>query len=187
MLAAYSGPLGQPGGPPIIAFGLIGRAPMAMLTIAFVASAAAVDTETGYALGGAAAVAYAIATAVVGPVIGRVADRRGQLPLARILAVVATSAAALAVISLIVTGATPLLIPLAGLIGATQPNIGTFTRARWSALQERVDGLDSAQALESINDELSFLIGPAAVARAGGHGRPLTLVRWPGWPPRSRR
>jgi len=168
--AAFSGPLGQPGGPPIIAFGLVGRAPMAMMSVAFVASAAAVDPDTGYALGGAAAGAYAIATAIVGPVIGRIADRSGQVPLARILVILAAGFSALAVLSLVTLGASPLLILLAALIGASQPNIGAFTRARWAALQERVANLESSQALESINDEMSFLIGPAAVALLAAFG-----------------
>ncbi len=176
---AFDGPLAQAGGPSLIAFGLVGRAPMAMLSVAFVASAASANPETGYALGGAAAGAYAVATAVVGPVIGRIADRRGQLPLARVLAIACGLVGALAVASLLVLGATPLLIPLAALVGATQPNIGAFTRARWAALHERIDGLDSAQALESINDEMSFLIGPAAVAllaTVGFVGLPIAVA-----------
>jgi MFS family permease len=145
---------------------------MTMLSVGFVAAAAVADPERGYALGGAAAGAYAVATALVGPIIGRLADRRGQLPLARILAIVATGAAILAVASLSIPGAAPLLVPLAFLVGATQPNIGAFTRARWAALQERIGTIDSAQALESINDELAFLVGPPIVALLATTGFP---------------
>lgn len=164
LLAGFSGPLDQPGGKTLIGFGLIGRAPMSMLSVAFVAAAAAVDPETGYAFGGLAAGAMAVATAVVGPAIGRIADRRGQLPLARLLSVVATAAAALAVVSLLTIGVTPLYVLLAAMVGAMLPNTGAFTRARWAALDDPEGRLASAQALESINDELSFLIGPSAVA-----------------------
>jgi len=164
LFAAYSGPLAQSGGPTIVMFGLIGRAPMAMLSIGFVAAAAEADPKMGYAIGGAAAAAYSFAAAFFGPAIGRLVDRRGQLPLARVLAVVACFAAALAVGSLHFKSMTPLFIPLAGLVGATQPNIGSLTRSRWAELGERVPNLESAQALESINDEVSFLLGPAVVA-----------------------
>ena len=36
---AFSGPLGDPDGPSIVAFGLFSRTPMAMMSVAFVASA----------------------------------------------------------------------------------------------------------------------------------------------------
>lgn len=164
LATAYSGPLEQPGGLPLVIFGFIGRAPVAMLSIGFVASAAAADSKMGYATGGAAAAAFSLAGALFGPAIGRAVDQHGQLPLARALAVVASLAAVLAVGSLHIDGASPLFIPLAALVGAAQPNIGSLTRSRWAALAERVPNLESAQALESINDEVSFLIGPAAVA-----------------------
>ena len=99
--------------------------------------------------------------------------------LARALAVAAFLAGVLAVGSLHIAGAAPLLIPLAALVGATQPNIGSLTRSRWAALAERVPNLESAQALESINDEFSFLIGPAAVALlapVGFTGLPIVVA-----------
>lgn len=179
LFTAYSGPLGQSGGPTLVLFGLIGRAPMAMLSIGFVASAAASDSKMGYATGGAAAAAYSFAAAFFGPAIGRVVDRHGQLPLARVLAVAASLAAVLAVGSLHIDGAAVLFIPLAALVGASQPNIGSLTRARWAALAECIPNLESAQALESINDEVSFLIGPAAVAilsPIGFTGMPIVVA-----------
>ena len=50
------------------------------------------------------------------------------------------------------------------LAGASMPSVGTMVRTRWSTL---VDGderrLHTAFALESVNDELIFVIGPALV------------------------
>lgn len=170
--------LATPGAPTLALFGLLGRAPMSMLSVAFVAAAASLGEQGGYGLGGTAAGAYALASAVVGPAIGRLVDRHGQTRLGRWLGVASAIAATLAIVSLL-AGAAIMLVPLAALVGATQPNVGAFARARWAALLERQPTAQTAQALESINDELSFLIGPALVAllaTVGFVGLPIAVA-----------
>ena len=53
---------------------------------------------------------------------------------------------------------------LAALSGVTMPNIGAAVRARWSyaAADRRV--LDTAFALEAVNDEVVFIVGPTVTA-----------------------
>lgn len=162
--AAFGGLLARPGARPQAFFGLLGRAPSAMLSVGFVAAASSVGGDAGYALGGLAAGAYALAAAVAGPTIGRLADRRGQRRVARPLALVSGGASLVAVVSLLTMGATPLLVLLAAVAGATQPNISAFARVRWAVILHDRDEAASAQALESVIDELTFLVGPALVA-----------------------
>jgi MFS family permease len=168
VFSSFANLLAHPGGRPQAVFGLVGRAPGSMLSVGFVAAAAAVGGDGGYAIGGAAAGAYALAFAFVGPSIGRLADRRGQRQVGRLLAAVSASAALLSVVTLLVHGATPLLVLLAGLAGGTQPNVGAFARVRWAALLERRPEAQTAQAFESIIDELTFVIGPPVVAILAG-------------------
>jgi MFS family permease len=179
-----AGPFGRfgalldiPGARPQSVFGLLGRAPASMLSVGFVAAAATAGPG-GYALGGLAAGAFALGSAAGGPLFGRLADRRGQREVGRPLALVSAAAALLAVVSLLAVGATPLLVVLAGAAGLTQPNVGAFARVRWAALLDRHDEATTAQALESVIDEATFLVGPAAVALLAGvafDGFPIAL------------
>jgi hypothetical protein len=160
--------LNRPGGRPQAFFGLIGRAPGSMLSVAFVAGASATGGEAGYALGGLAAGAYALGSAIVGPMVGRAADRLGQREVGRPLALASAGAVVLAALSLLVLGPTPLLVVLAAAAGASQPNVGAFARVRWAALLDRGDEAATAQALESVIDETTFLVGPTVVALLAG-------------------
>lgn len=162
--AAFGGLLARPGSRPQAVFGLLGRAPGSMLSVAYVAAAASVGGDAGYALGGLAAGAYALAAAVAGPTIGRAADRHGQRRVGRPLALVSAAASLVAVATLLTVGATPLLVLLAAVAGGTQPNVSAFARVRWAAILHDRDEAAAAQAFESIIDELTFLIGPALVA-----------------------
>ncbi len=49
------------------------------------------------------------------------------------------------------------------LAGSSMPSLGSMVRARWSALLPDPAALQSAFALESVVDEMVFVIGPALV------------------------
>ncbi|MET9116534.1 MFS transporter [Streptomyces longwoodensis] len=88
-----------------------------------------VHARTGsYAAAGVVTGGFAVADAVMGPQLGRLVDRYGQT---RVLpcALVAHAAA----VALLLAGAAPDLV--AGvLVGATLPQLGALSAARWSAL-----------------------------------------------------
>lgn len=179
VFGAFGTLLRRPGARPQALFGLLGRAPGSMLSVGFVAAAASAGGEAGYALGGFAAGAYALGAAFAGPTIGRLVDRRGQRTLGRVLAMVSAGSSFAAVAVLLALGASPLLVPLAGLAGATQPNFGAFARVRWAALLGTSDEAQTAQAMESIIDETTFLLGPpivAILATAWFNGLPIALA-----------
>jgi hypothetical protein len=60
------------------------------------------------------------------------------------------------------------------LAGATIPQLGALTGARWAALlrDERAAALPAAFALESLANEMAFLVGPALVSILGASGYP---------------
>jgi MFS family permease len=139
-------------------------------TIALVTAA-----TDSYPLAGLTAAAFTIAAAFAGPAIGRWMDRSGhrRVGLALLLLFLAASAG---LVAAAITASPGWVYPvLAAGAGATLPNIGAIARVRWTRLLQHPRQVDTAQALESINDEVSFLVGPALVA--------LMASRGPGWLP----
>jgi len=116
-------------------------------------------SRAGVVVGG-----FAVAEAVLGPVAAGFIDRFGQ---ARVLPVSAgTHAAAVAVLIAASRAHAPLpVLVVAGVLaGATVPQLGALTAARWSTLLEEGPTLAAAFALESTSNGLAYLIGPAVVA-----------------------
>ncbi|MCX5358125.1 MFS transporter [Streptomyces sp. NBC_00124] len=144
----------------------VGRLGIAMTAIGIVWL---VHARTGsYAAAGLVTGAFAVADAVAGPQIGRLVDRFGQ---ARVLCCALGAHAA--AVALLLVGVVPDLV--AGvLVGATLPQLGALSAARWSALLygERAAALPTAFALEALANGVSYLAGPALVSVLGAAGRP---------------
>ncbi|WP_326795529.1 MFS transporter [Streptomyces sp. NBC_01808] len=132
-----------------------------------------VHARTGsYAAAGLVTGGFAVADAVAGPQIGRLVDRFGQ---GRVLPFVLGAHAG--AVALLLAGAVADLV--AGvLVGATLPQLGALSAARWSALLsgERAAALPTAFALEALANGVSYLAGPALVSVLGAAGRPGTGV-----------
>ncbi|MEU1012297.1 hypothetical protein [Streptomyces sp. NPDC005890] len=79
--------------------------------------------------------------------------------------------------ALLLAGAVPDLVAGA-LVGATLPQLGALSAARWSALLsgERAAALPTAFALEALANGVSYLGGPALVSVLDAAGRPGTGV-----------
>src|SRR3954469_14783824 len=104
-------------------FGLsiVGRLPMAMLSIGLLVHTQAATRE--YAAAGLVAGAFALAQGVGGPVLGRAVDRRGQ---SRVLAAAALLCATALIATSVLPHAAPvaLRVALAAAAGAAMPPIG---------------------------------------------------------------
>lgn len=128
-----------------------------------------VHARTGsYAAAGLVTGGFAVADAVAGPQIGRLVDRFGQ---ARVLPCALGAHAG--AVALLLAGAVPDLVAGA-LVGATLPQLGALSAARWSALLsgERASVLPTAFALEALANGVSYMAGPALVSVLGAAGRP---------------
>jgi MFS family permease len=142
--------------------GFVGRMSMSMYGLGTVLLIALLTGRYGQA--GTVAAAGAVGYAVLSPIIATRADRLGQRPV--LLAQTAVFALGSAMfISCAEIGAPFWTLLVTGLLaGASMPSLGTMVRARWSNL---ADGdtklLHTAFALESVNDEFIFVIGPALV------------------------
>jgi MFS family permease len=141
--------------------GIIGRMPMAMYGLGTVLL---ISAGTGrYGVAGSVSAAGALGGALCAPQLGHLVDRLGQR---RVLIPVCVTFA-LAVAGL--TAAVELHAPewtlfACGIVGgAAMPQTGPMARARWSVLLAGSARLHTAFSVESVADELCFVIGPAAV------------------------
>jgi len=141
--------------------GVIGRLPMSMYGLGTVLL---ISAGTGrYGLAGTVAAAGALGNAFFAPQLGRLVDRLGQhRVLVPVCVIFALSVAGLVT-------AVQLRFPVwtlfaCGIVGgATMPQLGPMARARWSVLLAGTSRLHTAFSIESIADELCFIVGPAAV------------------------
>jgi MFS family permease len=139
------------------ASGLVARLPMSMLGISIVL---AVSAESGsYGRAGLVAAAALLAQAAVAPFQARIADQFGQGRMLRpVLAMHGLSLALF--IALLDNGPLAGLLLTASLAGATLPSFGAMVRARWARLYSGSPLLHTAYALESVLDEVVFVVGP---------------------------
>ncbi|WNI21783.1 MFS transporter [Streptomyces sp. ITFR-16] len=134
-----------------------------------------VHGRTGsYASAGLVTGAFAVAEALAGPQLARLMDRFGQT---RVLPpLLLAHAGAVAALLAAVAGGGPGALMAAGgaLAGATVPQLGALSAARWVTLlrAERPAELPGAFALESLGNAVGFLAGPALVSLLGASGHP---------------
>jgi MFS family permease len=160
-LGRYREALRTPGALGFAIPGVVGRMPMAMLSLALVILLTAITGS--YGIAGAVSAVAALAYAGVTPVVARLADRYGQ---ARVLrpqvSLFAAATAALAACAMVRAPVWALAV-VAGLSRATMPSLGPMVRSRWSQLLAGTVLLDAAFSLEGIADELIFITGPVLV------------------------
>jgi MFS family permease len=159
--AGYFALLRMPGAARFCVTAMVGRAPMAMFGLGTVLLVAASTGRYGLAglVSGAGSVGYAVAA----PQVARLADRFGQhRVLGPLVAVFAGSS--IVFVTCAELGAPVWVLMITGCVaGSSMPSLGSMVRARWSALLAGTPALDSAFALESVVDEMIFVIGPALV------------------------
>ncbi|QVQ27561.1 MFS transporter [Achromobacter deleyi] len=146
-----------PGAAGFVLAGAIARLPLPMIGIGIITMLSQV--RGAYTLAGAVAATFALATALLAPRISRLVDRHGQgrvLPLAAGVCVTA-----LIGLSASVHWNAPdwVLFIFAALAGSL-PSMPAMIRARWTEIFRDRPELRTAYALESVADELSFIVGP---------------------------
>jgi MFS family permease len=141
--------------------GIFGRMPMSMYSLGTVLL---ISAGTGqYGLAGTVSAAGSLGGAACAPRLGRLIDRVGQH---RVLVPVCLTfacavAGLVAAVELHAPAWTFFVCGVTG--GATMPQTGPMSRARWAALLAGSPRLHTAFSVESVADELCFVVGPAAV------------------------
>ena len=157
MLSSYKSVIKKDHSFSTFGFGILGRLPLAMNTVALVFLISSV--KNSFALAGLASACYTLAGAFAGPRIGRIADIKGT----RKVLIPITILNALCIAGILTIGErnTPALLISSALAGATFPNFGSYTRTRWSRSLTDERELGAALSLESVLDETAFVVGPA--------------------------
>jgi MFS family permease len=138
---------------------LVARLPISISTLGIVLLVTGLGRS--YALAGALSAAFTIANGLSSMVQGRLLDRHGQ---ALVLPIV-IAAYAVGVVGLVTSvdagWPDPVAFLSSFLAGAAYPPVGSVVRARWShVLAGRPADVQTAYALESVIDEVIFVIGP---------------------------
>ncbi|MEV6438122.1 MFS transporter [Streptomyces anulatus] len=147
-----------PGSRAFTAAGFVARMPLSMAGIGIIAMVSQMHGD--YGLAGAVSATFTLSMALCGPRISRAVDRRGQ---SRVLPPVAgLSVMALGALLLCARYDAPAwtLFGCAAVAGA-MPNMAAMVRARWTHALKGSDRLHTAYSLESVVDELTFVVGPA--------------------------
>ena len=155
--------LRTPGAARFSVAGIIGRTPMAMFglgTVLLIASSTGQLRRWPGLVAGAGSIGYAASA----PQLARLADRFGQHRVLRPLVCVFAVACGLFVACAELHAPFWALLLAGCLAGSSMPSLGSMVRARWSALLTDPASLHAAFALESVADEMIFVIGPG-----GGH------------------
>lgn len=161
MFSTYGRVLSLPGTLAFSSAALVARIPLAMIGLGIVLL---VQHSTGsYGRAGAVSAVYVSAGAVAALVLGRLVDRLGQtlvLPLAS-----TGQALSLSLLVLSVELGWPgwTMYVTAAAAGLCLPPIGASVRTRWSHTLKDSSHLQTAIALESVLDEVGFIIGPVLV------------------------
>jgi MFS family permease len=142
--------------------GFIARLPMSMVGIGILMY---VEAERGsYAIAGAISGSISIASAIGGPLSSRLVDKLGQhrvLPIQIFIIVLCSMALVLLIPSDVPS---PYLFIFSIGSGLAYPSIGALIRSRWTALLVSGPILLTAFSIESMIDELIFIVGPTIAA-----------------------
>ena len=147
-----------PGGWKFSLAGFFGRLPLSMGGVALLLLI--VDYSDSYFVGGAVEATWIVVEASAAPAIARLVDRFGQ---ARIVGPQITlHLVSVTTLVVLVSKSAPQwsFFVAAAACGATLPVVGSFVRARWTALLGESALLRSAFSWESVVDEFVFIIGP---------------------------
>lgn len=161
-LSAYRAALSLPG-----AAGFFGTAAGARLGVAMSGLAVlwAVRGATGsFAAAGVCTAAFAVAEAGLGPQVARLVDEFGQ----RRILPWSVGVFAVVVAGLVVGAQTQLPLPIlavaSAIAGASIPQVGAYSAARWRHAVQNPGQVGTAMSLEAAVNDLAFLLGPILVS-----------------------
>lgn len=175
MLQTYRAVFRAPGTFAFAAAGFVMRMPIAMYPIGLVLIISGRTGEYGFA--GVLSASYIFGAAPGNPLLARLVDRYGQRRL--ILPATAVTLAATVALAFLLEADAPdwaLVIPTVT-AGFSYLSVGSLVRARWSLALAGRPELSTAYSLESVLDELIFVVGPLLATLIATHADPV-IVLW---------
>lgn len=137
--------------------GLLARLPLPMTGIGIITMLA--QLRGSYALAGAVSAAFVLTYALLSPQISRLVDRFGQ---SRVLPV-STAISVVGLLLLLASAwwqAPDWTLFIGALLTGFMPSMSAMVRARWTAIYRGQPRLQTAYALETVLDEVTFIAGP---------------------------
>lgn len=156
-MVSYTTLLKTPGAKGFVLAGLLARLPVSMTAIGIITMLS--ELNASYTLAGGVAAVFTLSCAVIAPRISRLVDRYGQskvLPYTAFVALVS-------ILSLLAVAYWQLpswMLFIFAVLGGFTPNMSAMVRARWTEIYRGKPELQTAYALESVLDELCFIVGP---------------------------
>ncbi|UWP85571.1 hypothetical protein Dfulv_15540 [Dactylosporangium fulvum] len=127
---------------------------------------AAVAGYGDYVRAGVVAGTFAASEAVGGPLLGRLADRVGQRRMLPPVAVVHLAALVGLIVALHRPAPVLATVVVAAVAGLSVPQLGALAAARWSHLLHGDPRIETAFSLESLANDVAFIVGPLAASAA---------------------
>lgn len=158
---SYKSLFSAPGASVFFLATFLGRVPLAMKALGCVLL---VERLTGsFALAGVVGATQTLVSAFASPRLGRFADRYGERTILFWSIVIHTIGMAWLIIAAYAGAHAALLLIGAALVGGSTMPFGSLSRARWVQTLGKGRRLEKAYALESMADEMGFIIGPMLV------------------------
>jgi MFS family permease len=174
MLGRYRSVLGIPGAAAFCAASFVARMPLAMYALGIVLAISARDGKYGFA--GVLSACYVFGNAVGIPVLSIFVDRYGQRRLLVPAGVVHLLSGVLFAILLKTDAPNWSLVLPAVVFGAAYLPFGSLVRARWSSLLDGRPELSTALSIESVLDEVIFVIGPLIATVLATQADPVLVI-----------
>ncbi|MDQ1045299.1 MFS transporter [Streptomyces sp. V4I2] len=158
--------------------GFVSRLPQSMIGVGIVIMLS--QLGGAYWLAGSVSATQALATAVIGPQISQLVDRHGQRRV--VLPATAVTVAAICALLLCARYAAPdWTLYVAAAAAGCMPSMGALVRSRWAEIhRESPQLLHTAYSLESVLDEVVYIIGPILAitlsTRVSAETGPLTAA-----------
>jgi len=157
MAPTYRALFTAPGSTAFTAAGLLARLPLPMTGIGIITLLS--QLYGSYALAGLVSATFVLTYALLSPQLSRLVDLHGQR---RVLPV----ATAISVVGLLMLAASARwqapnwCLFIAALLAGFMPSMSAMVRARWTALYRGQPCLQTAYSLETVFDEVTFILGP---------------------------
>ncbi|WP_085656288.1 MFS transporter [Pseudomonas sp. B11(2017)] len=146
-----------PGARNFVIAGMIARMPISMTGIGVITMLS--QLKGGYSLAGGVAATFALATAFCAPQVSRLVDRFGQGRVLPVSALIGGGALLMLLLCTRLQMPYWALFVCAALAGC-MPSMSAMVRARWTEIYRGQPQLQTAYALESVLDEVCFIVGP---------------------------
>jgi MFS family permease len=174
MLETYRAVFRAPGSRAFATAGFVMRLPIAILPLGLVLI---ISARTGhYGFAGVLSASYVLGAASGNPLLARLTDRHGQRRVLVPATAVALAGIGVLAVLLKLGAPDPALVAPTFAIGFSYVSVGSLIRARWSLVLAGRPELSTAYSVESVVDEVIFVVGPLIATLVATRADPVDVL-----------